>query len=214
MIFLAISCAIIGLCSLYISAHASDCDDVVIPATVTLAQNTTNSTILQCYCDSNFIASFSDSSIKSVCSPYLTGISISQAIQYGIIFASSLTNFLFGLIVDKIVNFVRPYSKSSGLLTKTSIYTIFIIFNTIFVPLLIYANIIGFQPSSYVSFITIISTSIQNFFALNNMTFYSDFVGVWYRNVSVIYVNYVIINTVIIWIFFLMDKCISNKSSL
>jgi hypothetical protein len=113
-----------------------------------------------------------------------------------------------------LVNFVRPASKSAGLLTKTTIYTVFIIFNSIFVPLLIYANIFGFQPSNYVSFATLVSTDVKNFFAIDNLSFYPNFNSVWYKNVSVIYVNFTIINTIIIWIFFLFDKCTSNKASL
>lgn len=160
------------------------------------------------------IASFSDSAIKSVCSSYLTGIQVSQGIQYAVIFTSGITNYIFSLIVQKLVNFVRPASKSSGMLTKTTIYTCFIIFNTIFVPLLIYANIFGFQPSNYVSFITIISSDVKNFFKVENLSFYPDFTTVWYKNVSVIYTNFLIINTVITWVFFLIDKCSASKTSL
>lgn len=130
------------------------------------------------------------------------------------IFTSSITNFLFGLIVDKLVNFVRPASRSAGLLTKTTIYTIFIIFNSIFIPLLIYADIFGFQPSNYVSFVTIISSGVKNFFAIDNISFYPNFTAVWYKNVSVIYVNFIIVNTAVIWVFFLLDKCTASKASL
>lgn len=38
VIFLAISCAVIGLCSLYISSNASNCESVVVPTTITQAQ--------------------------------------------------------------------------------------------------------------------------------------------------------------------------------
>jgi hypothetical protein len=169
---------------------------------------------VRCFCEANLIASFSDSNIKTVCSPYLQDIQISQGIQYAVILTSSITNFLFGLIVDKLVNFVRPVSKSAGLLTKTTIYTIFIIFNSVFIPLLIYANIFGFQPSNYVSFITIISADMKNFFAVSNLSFYPNFNTVWYKNVSVIYVNFMIVNTAIIWVFFLLDKCTASKGSL
>lgn len=91
---------------------------------------------------------------------------MSQGIQYAVIFASSITNFLFGLIVDKLVNFVRPLSKSSGMLTKTTIYTIFVIFNSVFIPLLVYAKIFGLQASNYISFITLISSGAKSFLAV------------------------------------------------
>lgn len=112
------------------------------------------------------------------------------------------------------VNFVRPVSKSAGLLTKTTVYTIFIIFNSVFIPLLIYANIFEFQPSNYLSFITLISTNIKDFFAVSNLSFYPTFNTVWYKNVSVIYVNFMIVNTAIIWVFYLLDKCTASKGSL
>lgn len=214
MIFLGISCAIIGLCSIYISSHASNCENVVVPTTYDQAVATADKVALKCFCEVNLIDSFSDNAIKTLCSPYLTDIQIAQGIQYAVILTSGFTNFLFGLIVDKLVNFVRPASKSAGLLTKTTIYTIFIIFNSIFIPLLIYANIFGFQPSNYVSFITIVSTDVKNFFAIDNLSFYPNFNTVWYKNVSVIYVNFIIVNTVVAWIFFLFDKCTSSKASL
>lgn len=214
LIFLAVSCAIIGLCSLYISSHASNCESVTVPTTYTAAAASSNPVEVRCFCEANLIASFSDNNIKTVCSTYLTDIQISQGIQYAVIITSSLTNFLFGLIVDKLINFVRPASKSAGLLTKTTVYTIFIIFNSVFIPLLIYANIFGFQPSNYVSFITIISTDVKNFFAISNLSFYPSFNTVWYKNVSVIYVNFMIVNTIVIWVFFLLDKCTASKGSL
>jgi hypothetical protein len=214
LIFLAVSCAIIGLCSLYISSHASNCEDVAVPGTYAQALTTTDTVALKCYCEVNLINSFSDNNIKTICSPYLTDIQVSQGIQYAVIFTSSITNFIFGLIVDKLVNFVRPVSKSGGLLTKTTIYTIFIIFNSLFIPLMIYANVFGFQPSNYVSFITIVSTDVKNFFAVSNLSFYPTFNNVWYKNVSVIYVNFVLVNTAIIWVFFLIDKCTASKESL
>lgn len=125
-----------------------------------------------------------------------------------------MTNFIFGLIVDKLVNFVRPLSKSSGMLTKTTIYTIFVIFNSALIPLLIYANIFGFQASNYVSFVTLVSSGAKSFLAVDKLSFYSGFTAVWYKNVSVIYVNFIVINTVLTWFFFLVDKCTSSKESL
>lgn len=116
--------------------------------------------------------------------------------------------------MDKLITFVRPISKSSALLAKTTILTIFLIFNTIFIPLLIYSDIFGFQPSKYVSFVTIISTDINNFFNVSNITFYPDFNTVWYRNVSVIYVNYLIMNTIAVWLFYLKERCSARKESL
>lgn len=214
LIFLGVTCSIVGLCSIYIASHASNCQNVTVPSTLAQAQASTDSTAIQCYCDANLVSALSDSDVKAVCSPYLSNIYASQAIQYAVIFTSSFTNFLFGLIVDRLVQFVRPASKSSGMLARTSIYTLFLIFNTVLIPLLVYANIFGFQPSNYISFITIISTDVSNFFNVSSISFYPHFTTVWYRNVSVIYVNYLIVNTVVVWLMFLKEKFAAGKKSL
>jgi hypothetical protein len=99
-------------------------------------------------------------------------------------------------------------------MTKTLIYTIFICLNSILVPVLIYADIFGFQASNYVSFLTIISSSIKDFLMVTNLSFYPDFTPVWYRNVSPIFTNFLIINTLMVWLFFIIDKYLSSKTSL
>ncbi len=162
IIFLGLSCTIIGLCSIYINTHSGNCDNITIPTTTAAASATTDSTTLQCYCFANLIDSFSDTAISTICTNYRNGILISQGIQYGVIATSAITNFLFGFIVDKLVSCVRPNSKSAGLLTKTTIYTIFLILNSVFIPVLIYADIFGFKPSNYVSFLTIVSSDIKS----------------------------------------------------
>ena len=214
LLFLAISCSIIGLCSIYIASHASNCQDVTLPADLTAAQSETNTTILQCFCDSHLVDTFRDNDYKTLCDPYLENIYISQGIQYAVIATSAFTNWLFGLVVDKLVSCVRPESRASGLIIKTIIYTSFLIFNTIFVPLLVYADIFGFTPSNYISFVTIISTDIHNFFAVENLSFYPDFSEVWYRNLSPIYVNFMVLNTIAIWFFLCVEKCLASKESL
>lgn len=92
----------------------------------------------------------------------MNSVRAEQAIQYGITATSAIVNFAFGFIVDKIVNLTQPLSFSRGYLWKTSIYTIFIIINTVLLPLLIYADIFGVKPSLYVSFVTLISKDIAS----------------------------------------------------
>ena len=210
IIFLGISCAIIGLCSIYINTHSGDCDKVTIPTTTSAASATTNSTILQCYCFSNLINSFSDSTVGGICTNYRNGILLSQGIQYGVIATSAITNFIFGFIVDKLVSCVRPYSKSGGLLTKTTIYTIFLILNSVFIPVVIYADIFGFKPSNYVSFLTIISSSLKSVLQVDSISFLPNFNSSWYVLVSPVFVNFVIVDTIITWVFLIVDKCSSN----
>ena len=88
------------------------------------------------------------------------------------------------------------------------------IFNTVFLPILLYANIFGFKASTYVSFITLISTDVKNLFKVETLTLNEDFSRIWYRNVSPIFTNYVIFDTLFTWGFFIFYKCISNKKSL
>lgn len=123
-------------------------------------------------------------------------------------------NILFGVIVHKLVDLTQPSSFSSGYLLKTSINTIFLVFNTVFLPLLIYADIFGFRATNYVSFITIISTDIRNFFQVDSIKFYVDFEKIWYRNVSPIFVNYLILDIILNWVFFILYRCCCTKESL
>lgn len=124
-------------------------------------------------------------------------------------------NFLFGLIVDKLITCSRPASQDAALSTKTAIYTIFLLINSIIVPIFIYADIFGFQASKYVSLITIISSDASNFFNVSTLSFYPNFTAVWYRNVSPLFTNYIIFNTLIVWVTFILDKCcFADKSNL
>lgn len=212
--FLAISCAIIGLCSIYINTHSGNCDGVTVPTTVAAASLITNSTVLQCYCYANLVTSFSDTTISAVCTDYRNGILVSQGIQYGVIATAAITNFIFGLVVDKLVNCVRPSSKSAGLLAKTTIYTIFLILNSLFIPVLIYADIFGFKPSNYVSFLTIVSSSLKSILSVEKLSFLPTFNSSWYLTVSPVFVNFIIIDTALTWIFLIVDKCSSSYSGL
>jgi hypothetical protein len=127
-------------------------------------------------------------------------------VQYIIILASALTNFLFGLIVEKIINCTRPTSESQSLKIKTLVYTLFLIFNTIFLPILLYSNIFGFKSSSYFSFISLISSGLSSFLQISNLQFYIDYNLIWYRNVSPMFTNFIIFDLLMIWIMFIVSK--------
>ena len=199
LLFLALSCTIVGICGVYISSHSNNCEGVDI--------STMTSTNAQCYCNANLVASFTDPQIQTDCKDYLRDIYIEQATQYVILITGAVTNVLFGMIVDSLVNCMRPASKASGLYMKTAMYTIFLVFNTVLIPVFIYADIFGFQPSSYVSFVTIISTDFANFLAVNELSFYPSFTQVWYRNVSPIFTNYIIFNTMAVWLSYIFYRC-------
>jgi hypothetical protein len=105
----------------------------------------------------------------------------------------------------------QPTSLSNGYMWKTTFTTIFLIFNTVFLPLLIYADIFGFKATTYVSFITIISTDVRNFFQVTSIQFYVDFEKTWYRYVSPVFVNYLILDTILTWVFFILYRCCCTK---
>ena len=88
------------------------------------------------------------------------------------------------------------------------------IFNTAILPMLIYSDIFGFKTAEYLSFITVISTDFKQFLNVDNIKFQTDFNTIWYRNVSPIFTNYIIVETIITWVFLIVFKCISNKSGL
>lgn len=76
LIFLCLSCAIIGLCTIYVSTHSSNCDSVTIPSSLAQAQASTDPTVKTCYCNANVLTSLTDSSIQSYCSSELQSIYI------------------------------------------------------------------------------------------------------------------------------------------
>ena len=73
LIFLALSCTIIGLCSMYIQTHSSNCDGIDT-SMYTVNSLPSDSTTMQCYCNANLVSSFTDSAIQTTCSDYLKDI--------------------------------------------------------------------------------------------------------------------------------------------
>lgn len=109
--------------------------------------------------------------MQNYCGEVLELLYTEQGIQYAIIITSGAVNFLFGLLVNRIVNFTRPGSHSSGYMMKNALYTSFMIFNTVLLPLLIYANIFGVKIANYISFITIFAAGIRNFLQVDSISF-------------------------------------------
>jgi hypothetical protein len=216
LLFLALSCILIGVCGVYISSRSHNCDSVDTGSyTAATATATGDETIIKCYCNANLVASFTDVTIQTACSNYLRDIYIEQAIQYVILITEAITNVIFGFVVDKLVNCMRPSSKASGLYLKTALFTIFLVCNVILIPILIYAEIFGFSQKDYVNLITLISSDLSNILAVTNFSVYPTFTSVWYRNVSPIFTNYMIFNTVGVWlVYFFYRCCCINKENL
>lgn len=127
--------------------------------------------------------------------------------QIAITLVSTITNFIFGVVINRIVNCTKPSSHSQSLKTKTIIYSVFLIFNTVFLPILLYSNIFGFKASSYFSFLQIISTEFTNLLQVESLEFYMDYSPIWYRNVSPIFTNYLVFDLISIWVMFIVTKC-------
>lgn len=134
--------------------------------------------------------------------------------QIAITLVSTVTNLIFGVVINKIVNCTKPSSHSQSLKNKTIIYSVFLIFNTVFLPILLYSNIFGFKPSSYFSFLQIISSDITSFLKVNNLELYMDYSPIWYRNVSPIFTNYIVVDLISLWLVFVVIKCTQNTEGL
>ena len=85
------------------------------------------------------------------------------------------------------------------------------ILNTVFLPILLYANIFGVKPGRYISFITLIFEDLSDFANVSSLTLNSDFEPIWYRNVSPVFTNYVIIDTLFTWIMFGISKLLAKR---
>lgn len=73
IVFLALSCTIIGLCSIYISSHSVSCEGVIIPNDLATAKtNLTTEREIKCYCQANLIASINDPAISTYCGTRMT----------------------------------------------------------------------------------------------------------------------------------------------
>lgn len=119
---------------------------------------------------------------------------------------SSVSNFIFGLLLWKIIQFTKPNNLSSGLVSQTLIYFLFILINSVILPVLIYSDLYGIKPASYVSFIQVLIPQI-NLFNMESYQYYSDFTNLWYKNVSPFATNFLIIEFVIIWLKFIFYVC-------
>ena len=112
------------------------------------------------------------------------------------------------------MNCTRPASQSHSLKIKTIIYTIFLIFNTIILPIILYSDIFGFKTASYFSFITLISSGLSSFLEVDRVKLYVDYSRIWYRNVSPIFTNYILFDIIGVWLMFLVSKYQASHSTL
>lgn len=111
LVFIFISTSIIGICSIYINTHSSDCENV--NTNLDCPTLTTCTTIEKtCYCNKNVFAALNDAKINTYCGDDIKNYYISQGIQYAVVATSGITNYLFGFIIDKIINFTRPSTYS------------------------------------------------------------------------------------------------------
>jgi hypothetical protein len=155
--FLIVGSFLVAFCTLFISSNSINCQDVPIP-TINTIDNSTSTTSITCFCNSNLF-NFGDGSVQTLCRNIFKKLYIYNGLQIAAAVISSATNFLFGIFIDKIINFTKPANMSSGLISKTSILFLFFLINTCLLPLLLYANIYGFKIASYISLVALILPS-------------------------------------------------------
>lgn len=209
IVFIAVCSTLVSLCSIFINVNSVNCDGVTIP-TLAQAQSTASTTEVTCFCNSNLF-SFNDNDIQTLCREIFKKLYQENGLQIAAALISVVTNALFAILSKKIIEFTKPKSFSSGLVTKTLVLFVFIFLNTCLLPLLIYADVYGFKISSYVSLIKLINPNISAFFSMDNFTYYSDFTSIWYRNVSPYFVNFLVINTALVWVGFAWSACSNSR---
>lgn len=109
------------------------------------------------------------------------------------------------------MDFTKPASFSSSIITKTIILFLFLLINTCILPLLIYADVYTFRIASYVSLIKLINPNINAFFNMDSFSYYDDFSAIWYRNVSPYFVNFLVLNLVLVWVSFAWKCCRNSR---
>lgn len=209
VVFIAVCSTLVSLCSIFISVNSTNCDGVP-SITLTVAKTTSNSTEKTCFCNSNLL-NFGDSSIQELCKEIFQKLYVENGLQIAAALISIITNAIFSFIIRKIVDFTKPRSFSSSLITKTIVLFLFLLLNTSILPLLIYADVYTFKIASYVSLVKLINPNINDFFNMDSFTYYSDFSTIWYRNVSPYFINFLILNMLVMWLGFAWKACSNSR---
>ena len=104
------------------------------------------------------------------------------------------------------MQFTKPNNLSSALVTHTLVYFLFIFINSLILPVLIYSDLYGIKPASYVSLVKLLIPSVD-FFNMESYQYYNDFTTLWYKNVSPFLTNFLIIDIVVLWVKFIVYLC-------
>lgn len=210
VVFIAVCSTLVSLCSIFINVNSINCDGVSIPSVSQAQSGSISETEKTCFCNSNLF-SFNDNTIQNICFEIFKKLYAENGLQIAAALISVVTNALFAIISKKVVDFTKPKSFSSGLVTKTLVLFVFMLLNTCVLPLLIYADVYGFRISSYVSLIKLINPNISAFFNMDSFTYYDDFSSIWYRNVSPYFVNFLVINLILVWVGFAWKACSNSR---
>lgn len=106
--------------------------------------------------------------------------------------ASAITNVLLSVVVEYIVKFMKPITKSSEQNVNFVVILLSTLFNSCFLPLFLNASVFGYTPNTYLH--------IFNFVNFTNVKNYSDFVPDWYAYVSPYFVNLFLVAIIMPWI--------------
>lgn len=107
LVSLVVTSTIIACCILYASGAAS-CTEYVPESTLASVLGSEN--LLYCFCEENILSS--DTAIVSACGTVNRTILINNALLIVSSVASALSNIILGIIVELIISFMKPKTRS------------------------------------------------------------------------------------------------------
>jgi hypothetical protein len=112
VISIAITSALIGICTLYV-ASTSSCQNVIYPQTTSLldtqAATLAGGKALFCYCNANLQEMYTNDNVGKACSNISTQVLMTNGLQIAASLVSTITNVILSLIVTAIAkNLLRP----------------------------------------------------------------------------------------------------------
>jgi hypothetical protein len=137
--------------------------------------------------------------VWDLCITFFEAIYKYNGLQIASALISTVSNILFNIVVNVLVDFTKPSSHSNALITKSLLLFLFLVINSCVLPLLIFSEFGTVRMASYMSLLKISDLDFSK------ITFFSDFYSDWYRVVSPYFTNFVLIDIVIVWIKFFYE---------
>ena len=209
LIFLFICSTLVALCSIFITTNTVDCTGLG-SISKQVAEASTDPRVKTCFCNSALFDIFNQD-VQSLCRDIFKTLYIENLLQVVASIVSTITNFIFGLLLTKIIEFTKPKNQSSSLVTQSFVFFLFLFINSIALPLLIYSDLNGVKPASFVSLIKVLFPNVE-IFNMDSFKYYNDYTTLWYKNVSPYFTNFLIVDLLMVWIKFIWDLCFTSCS--